>query len=150
MYKSSHFQPGKFQPLTLSSVLLICLSLTGSVHAIGSVEAKDLVSTCVYARDIKRFEILNQTTLILHGKQDRVWLNELATRCGGLRKHAMLTLNRYGTQVCANDRIYARSRGADFSEAPISSCRLGSFRILKPEELELLRMNPNSATTERG
>ena len=100
----------------------------------------DVVPTdCVYARDVKQFEILNDETLLLNGKFDRQWINRLNTRCAGLQKNMILNLARYGTQICANDRITATERGAMRGEVPAATCRLGRFEPVGPEQVTEFR-----------
>ena len=94
---------------------------------------------CVYARDVKRFEILSDELLLLHAKSDRLLLNRLATRCSGLRKNMVLQVGRYGSQLCANDRIEAHHSGALAGEGFAKSCRLGKFEDIAPEQLAALR-----------
>jgi hypothetical protein len=113
----------------------------------GTVPAENLIDapaagetkTCVYARDIKRFEILSDELFLLYAKSDRVLLNRLATRCSGLRKNMVLQIGRYGSQLCANDRIEAHHRGALAGEGFATSCRLGDFESIVPEQVVVLR-----------
>ena len=107
-------------------------------HRIDAAAAGD-TKTCVYARDIKRFEILSNELFLVHAKADRVLLNRLATRCSGIRKHMVLQVARSGSQLCANDRVEAHHRGAPLSEGFATSCRLGEFEILVPEQVATLR-----------
>ncbi len=96
---------------------------------------------CVYARDVKQFEILNDSTLLLIGRLDRRWVNRLNTRCAGLRKNMVLNVSRFGSQICANDRITATSRGAVRGEGPVANCLLGKFEPVTPEQVAMLRQS---------
>ena len=98
-------------------------------------------TNCVYARDVKQFEILNDSTLLLIGRHDRRWVNRLNTRCAGLRKNMVLNVSRFGSQICANDRITATSRGAVRGEGPVANCLLGKFEPVTPEQVATLRQS---------
>lgn len=107
---------------------LIALTVSGSVLAGESDEA------CVYARDIKQFEILSDEVVLLYGKFDKYWINRLNSRCAGLRKNMILQIDRHGSQMCANDRFSAKSRGA-FNDGPTTSCRFGDFEAVAVEQI---------------
>ena len=94
---------------------------------------------CVYARDIKEFEILSEELLLLHAKSERILLNRLATRCSGIRKNMVLRIERYGSQLCANDRIEAHHSGAPGQDGFAASCRLGKFENVAAEQVVVLR-----------
>ena len=100
---------------------------------------------CVYARDVQQFEILNDRILLLIGRLDRRWVNRLNTRCAGLRKNMVLNISRFGSQICANDRITATSRGAVLGEGPVAHCRLGKFEAVSPEQVAALRQSLTEA-----
>ena len=107
----------------------------------GVVFADTELTDCVYARDVQQFEILNDRTLLLIGRLDRRWVNRLNTRCAGLRKNMVLNISRFGSQICANDRITATSRGAVLGEGPVAHCRLGKFEAVSPEQVAALRQS---------
>ena len=98
-------------------------------------------TNCVYARDVKQFEVLNDETLLLIGRLDRRWVNRLNTRCAGLRKNMVLNISRFGSQMCANDRVTATSRGAVRGEGPVANCLLGKFEAVSPEQVATLRQS---------
>lgn len=101
--------------------------------------ADDATTDCVYARDIQQFEVLDEGTLLLYAKFDRLWVNRLHTRCAGLRKNMIINVSRFGAQICSNDRITATDRGAIAGEGPVASCRLGSFDAVDKDQLATLR-----------
>ena len=93
---------------------------------------------CLYARDLDQFEVLNNEMILIHGKVGKVWLNRLASRCAGLRDNMYLSVERSGSQVCANDRITARRPGDDGAAA---RCRLGKFESLSKEQIPALKQS---------
>ncbi len=93
---------------------------------------------CLYARDLDQFEVLNNEMILIHGKVDKVWLNRLASRCAGLRDNMYLSVERSGSQVCANDRIAARRPG---DTSPAARCRLGKFERITKEQISALKQS---------
>ncbi len=124
--------------MLLSALVFTALVFTALVFT-ESVWADDIKKDCVYARDIQQFEVLDEGTLLLDGKFDRIWVNRLRTHCAGLRKNMIISVSRFGSQICANDRITATDRGAVAGEGPVASCRLGKFEPVDPEQLAALR-----------
>ncbi len=91
---------------------------------------------CLNARDVQQFEIISNDMLVLHGKFDKQWVSRLPHACAGLRKNMLLTINRFGSKICANDRFEARDHG------PLSlgtSCRLGQFEPVAVEQVIALK-----------
>ena len=93
---------------------------------------------CLYARDLDQFEVLNNEMILIHGKVGKIWLNRLASRCAGLRDNMYLSVERSGSQVCANDRITARRPG---DSGPAARCRLGKFEVLSKEQIPALKQS---------
>ncbi len=93
---------------------------------------------CLYARDLDQFEVLNNEMILIHGKVGKVWLNRLASRCAGLRDNMYLSVERSGSQVCANDRVTARRPG---DGGPAARCRLGKFESLTKEQIPALKQS---------
>ena len=105
----------------------------GAMPALAEQEGAD---DCVYARDVKQFEILDDETLLLYGKLDRIWLNRLGNRCAGLRDNMAVYLERHGSQICENDRFSARRHG---DMGPAARCRLGAFEPITKEQIPALK-----------
>ena len=95
-------------------------------------------ANCVYARDVRSIEILNEDVVVIRGSRGRYWLNEFHNRCSGLRKNMVLSIARYGSQLCANDRVEAHDRGL-VSIGPAASCRLGEFQPVAVEQVATLK-----------
>ena len=91
---------------------------------------------CIYARNVRSVEILDERAIVLRGSHDRFWLNEFKHKCVGLQKNMTLSLSRYGSQICANDRVQAQERG---DIGPIASCRLGKFQPVAVEQVATLK-----------
>ena len=98
---------------------------------------------CVYARDVRDVEIINEQTILFRGSHNRFWVNNLAATCVGARKSMGLVLNQHGSQICAQDRIKA----TDFSSYGVAThCRLGKFQPILATQVALLK----TELAERG
>ena len=80
-------------------------------------------SACVYARQVRGIEVVDEQLLVLRGTADRFWLSRLPNKCAGLEDRMYLTTYRYGSKICANDRFSASETSGIFS----LSCRFGKF-----------------------
>ncbi len=122
--------------LWLAVVAAIGLSpLSALAEAEAAAKAQE-ADNCVYAREVEQFEILDNETLLLYGKLDKIWLNRLGNRCAGLRDNMAVYLERYGSQICANDRFSARRHG---DSGPAARCRLGAFEPISKEQIPALK-----------
>jgi uncharacterized protein DUF6491 len=118
-------------------IFLMLVLLLVSVSADSRADSEP--TNCVYARDVKQFEILDNEHLLFIGRLDRRWLNRLKTRCAGLRKNMIINVSRFGSQICANDRITATSRSAVRGEGPVANCLLGQFEPVSLEQVAQLK-----------
>ena len=111
-----------------------------AVMTSGSIQADEGGEACIYARDIKQFEILSDEVILLRGKFDKYWINRLGSRCAGLRKNMIVQVDRYGSQMCANDRFSAHSRGP-FNDGPATTCRFGAFEEVVAAQVLVLKQS---------
>ncbi|MEM7099525.1 MAG: hypothetical protein AAF541_14770 [Pseudomonadota bacterium] len=129
-------------------VLVMSIAVMNSVFASDDPKA-DLVSlldvqneaeieNCIYARDIRTVEVLDERGLVIRGSHDRFWVNQFVHKCAGLQKNMVLNFKRYGSQICANDRVAAQDRATDGFGA-IASCRLGKFQPVVMEQIATLK-----------
>ena len=101
---------------------------------------------CLSRSKIKRYEVLDSTLLLIHGRKDKVWINQFPRKCVGLRRNMPLILKVYGSQVCANDSFYARrswerldnigARGANLGSV---HCLFAPFEAVSVEQAELIK-----------
>ena len=124
--------------MTPEFVELLIIVLFGLI-ATNIAQASESAENCIYARDVKQFEILSDEIILLHGKFDRLWVNRLKARCAGLHKNMIVQLDRYGSQMCANDRFKAQERGTLVGEGTFTSCRLGPFEEVLVEQVATLK-----------
>ena len=127
-------------------VLAAVISNTAAADTNNSANLSDLldntnaseVENCLYAREIRSVEVLDERGLVIRGSHDRYWVNEFAHKCAGLQKNMVLNFKRYGSQVCANDRVSAQDRVFD-GFGPLTSCRLGKFQPVAMEQVVTLK-----------
>lgn len=87
------------------------------------IQAEVKPSACVYARQVRNIEVVDEQLLVLRGTADRFWLSRLPNKCAGLEDRMYLSIYRYGSKICANDRFSASETSGNFS----MSCRFGKF-----------------------
>ena len=106
--------------------------------------AEGVEENCLYARNIKHWEILSDEMVLIHSKFNRYWLNRLSGRCVGLRKNMLVIVDRYGSQLCANDRFAAQRSGGSISTrrtGMVARCRLGQFEEVVVEQISTLKQS---------
>ena len=92
---------------------------------------------CLAAARYRRVEIVGNMALVFHGRGEEVWLNVLPRRCPGLRKNMALAIERGSLRICARDRFRGISPGG--LDLPTSTCSLGPFEPMTPEQLDAMR-----------
>ncbi|MFT7651154.1 MAG: hypothetical protein ACI9ON_002025 [Limisphaerales bacterium] len=85
-------------------------------------QAEVKLEACVSARQVRNIEVIDEQMLVLRGTADRFWLSRLPNKCAGLEDRMYLSIERYGSKICANDRFTA-SESSGFR----MSCRFGKF-----------------------
>lgn len=90
---------------------------------------------CISTRGYDAIEVLNETTLLFHGRGD-VWLNRLSGRCRGLTWDMIPTFASHGSRVCQHDRFRGQSRSGSLESM---SCTLGRFEKIDEGQVESLR-----------
>ena len=110
---------------------ILALALFGNAHAQDVETPMQLDSvvgenkSCIYARNIRDIEVIDEQTIAIRVKSKEYWVNHLANRCAGLRKNMLFKVSRYGSQLCAQDRLTAQHRG--LSAGSTRTCILGEF-----------------------
>ncbi len=123
-------------PRTTIRALWLAVAAAIGLSPLAALAETGEADDCVYAREVKQFEILDNETLLLYGKLDKIWLNRLGNRCAGLRDNMAVYLERRGSQICANDRFSARRHG---DIGPAARCRLGAFEPITKEQIPALK-----------
>ena len=93
---------------------------------------------CLRMRAIDDVEVLDDELVVFHGRQNKLWLNQLSTRCLGLREDMLVELRGYAGSICRLDRFIARPRFSPMG-AINAHCRLGSFETIDAVQVEALR-----------
>lgn len=79
---------------------------------------------CVNLSRLNGPTIIDENTIIYRENGRRIWRNDLAGECRGLRPLSTLVVDVYGSHLCRNDHFRALEPG---SSIPTAYCRLGSF-----------------------
>lgn len=85
-------------------------------------------------------EILNDQTLLFHGTQkDKLWLNQLAGRCPGLRKNMTLKFELHQDQACNLDTFRGVEPFFWFWQNTTGICSLGKFQPVTPDQVGMVK-----------
>ena len=126
---------GLFSPLSLSAAPTDSTQQAVSTPSPTLTEAVPL-EACVQARRVRNIDVVDEQLLVLRGTADRFWLSRLPNRCDGLKDRMVLSIDRYGSKICANDRFVAH-------EPPMGgfqvSCRFGQFEPVVAATVQALK-----------
>ena len=79
---------------------------------------------CVDQSQLGGPDVIDDRTILYRQSLGRIWRNDLAAACPGLRPQTTLIVEIYGSQLCRNDHFRSRDAG---SVIPGPLCRLGKF-----------------------
>jgi hypothetical protein len=120
---------------------IVAVSLLTPVLLFGDDE-KDPVpaagESCVYLRDIRRTDIVDDRNVIFHMRGSGIYLNRLPNRCPGLKIADSFMYSTSLTALCNVDIIRPlRQQAGGFRPGP--GCGLGRFEPITEEEIALLK-----------
>lgn len=135
---------GKHSKKYLIALLIVGSSSTPVVFAQDDAVAASLAALetvaesedCVLARNVRNIDIVNNELLVLRGRADRWWVSRLPNKCPGLRDRMLLSIDRYGSQICRNDRFEAHETGGGF----YTSCRFGAFEPVTEGSIQAIKV----------
>lgn len=117
--------------------LFTSLGFTQSVAAdTTEPDAEQTSEPCVYARNVRNIDVIDEQLLVLRGTADRYWISRLPNKCDGLTDRMYLAIDRYGSKICRNDRFEAHENGGGF----YTSCRFGEFEPVAKGTVDTLKM----------
>lgn len=100
------------------------------------VEAKQCLSVLAY----DTVEILDEQRLLFRGRgKDKLWLNQLAGRCPGLRRDMTLQFDLHGNQACRMDTVRGVESYFYFWQSVTGPCVLGGFEPVTEEQVALIK-----------
>ena len=118
--------------------------VTEAIDAIEEILANPLdnsayleTSRCLSTGHYRRVEVMNNQVLIFHGRRDEIWLNILPTRCLGLDRDMILSVEKRGMRLCSRDRFRGEPRFRGGTES--MPCSLGVFQRTSPENVAAIR-----------
>lgn len=92
---------------------------------------------CLSTFEYRQVEVLDDRHLLFRDR-NRYWLNELRSRCPGLRRHDTLLFERRSPRLCALDTAEVIQRFLFWRRTgPV--CTLGEFHELTEPQAALLR-----------
>lgn len=101
---------------------------------------------CISRRQVKRYEVLDSSLMLVHGRRGKVWVNQFPRKCIGLRRNMTLVQEVRGSQVCANDSFYARQEWERLDGIGLRGTNLGSvhcvfapFEIVSVEQAKIIK-----------
>ena len=99
------------------------LALASSAPAVAQAAAPRPANVCLNVQDIQRTEPVDDSTIIFHMRDGKVWRNTLKSACPMLKTSPYTQVLRSGGLVCANQQfIHVTQTGID--------CVLGDFTPL--------------------
>ena len=128
--------------LSLAGVLSSCASTPADpeeeaahLRALVSAGAEN-GSRCLSVSQYDSVRVLGEQMLLFKGNGNRVWINELRSRCPGMRKDDILIFELRGSQACSLDWVTATRPGLWGWPHAGPKCSLGEFIEL---DLEVLK-----------
>ena len=94
---------------------------------------------CLSTHEYQSVKVLDDGHLVFEGTGDRQWLNQLRTRCVGLRPRATLLFDLHANQVCNLDSFTAVSKVFWFWQRESGTCVLGNFHPVSSAQVEMIR-----------
>lgn len=86
---------------------------------------------CVAQDQLRGSEIIGDNTILYRQSRRRIWRNDLAGGCPGLRGDPILVTEPFGTRLCKGDLFTPVDRLSGFTSG---KCRFGAFTPYdKPE-----------------
>lgn len=93
---------------------------------------------CVNLRDIDRTRIVNNQQILFYLRRNRVYLNQLPHKCGGLRRNDTLSYKTSLNRLCRLDSITVLNQsGFGFTRGP--TCGLGYFQEIDEATADFLK-----------
>lgn len=119
-------------------LLLLSVLAPGSFAAQGDDDADEpRFQRCISIRAIRSTDVINDNAILFRTVGGDVFVNELPQTCRGLSRDRRFTYELRERRLCANDRIrILMVAGSSMIEG--TSCKLGEFRRLTPEEMTRL------------
>lgn len=93
---------------------------------------------CINLRDIDRTRILNNQQILFYLRRNRIYLNQLPHKCGGLRRNDTLSYRTSLNRLCRLDSITVLNQtGFGFTRGP--TCGLGYFQEIDEVTADFLK-----------
>jgi len=94
---------------------------------------------CISTFQYDTMEILDDQHVLFKGRGDRMWLNQLRTRCIGLRPGSTPLIRLRDSQICDMDTFQGVDNMLGVWSRTSSTCSLGTFTPITPEQADAVR-----------
>lgn len=93
---------------------------------------------CLRTVDYDSVDVLDDRHVLFRGPHDRIWLNVLRSRCGGLSSNTTLLFNLRSTNICDLDTFTGVHAFFRFWQRETATCALGTFHPVTAEQVEMI------------
>lgn len=100
-----------------------------------AAEPERCISTYMY----DSMEVLDDRHVLFKGRGGKLWLNQLRSRCVGLRQHSIPVIRLRDSQVCDMDTFQAMDSMLGVWQRTSAHCSLGTFTPITPEQADTVR-----------
>ncbi|MFU8816320.1 MAG: DUF6491 family protein [Pseudomonadales bacterium] len=94
---------------------------------------------CLATHAYRNVRVLDDRHVLFEGPGDRAWLNQLRSRCVGLRRNATLRFRLRDNRVCSLDSFEAVDTFFGRWDRSSATCTLGEFQPVTPEQVAAIR-----------
>jgi len=97
------------------------------------------VERCISTFQYDRMEILDDRHVLFKGRGDRMWLNQLRTRCVGLRRESTPVIRLRDSQICDMDTFQGVDDMFGVLNRTSATCSLGTFTPITDEQADAIK-----------
>jgi len=133
----------------LIALALLPLSLVGSGPAYAGQEqeqaqeqqptASEDTRNCLNTRRIRRVRALDEKNVLFYFSNKTIFLNILRQGCAELRQFGQISYRTTTGSLCEGDSLAVPSNDAWGTLRALPNCKLGTFRKLSSEEVQVVR-----------
>lgn len=88
------------KPTTVAVITALFILFVSPLQATGYSQPQ--TNVCLYTYLIDRTDIPDESTIVFHMKDRKIWTNKLPRRCPGLRFHGFSYVVRGNNEICGN------------------------------------------------
>ena len=96
-------------------------------------------SRCISTFQYDTMEVLDDQHVLFKGRGDKLWLNQLRSRCIGLRRQSTPVIRLRDSQLCNMDTFQGVDNLMGVWSRTSATCSLGTFTPVTPEQAEAIK-----------